>query len=39
VPKALSDSALGTEMPIDDRTSDEIKKDDADLYNISNFSV
>ena len=25
--------------PIDDRTKDEIKDDDADLYNISNFSV
>jgi hypothetical protein len=32
-PKALS------ETPIDDRTSDEVKKDDSDLYNISNFSL
>lgn len=28
-----------TEMPIDDRSKEEIKADDADLYNISNFSV
>lgn len=27
------------EAPVDDRTKDEIKKDDSDLYNISNFSV
>ncbi len=25
--------------PIDDRTKEEVKKDDSDLYNISNFSV
>ena len=35
-PEALTDSASGAE---DDRTSDEVKKDDTDLYNISNFSV
>src|SRR3989344_4594569 len=27
------------ETPLDDRTKDEIKSDDTDLYNISNFSV
>lgn len=27
------------QIPIDDRTKEEIEKDDADLYNISNFSV
>jgi len=27
------------ETPVDDRTKDEIEKDDSDLYNISNFSV
>lgn len=27
------------EAPIDDRSKDEVKSDDADLYNISNFSV
>ena len=27
------------EKPIDDRTKDEIEKDDANLYDISNFSV
>ncbi len=44
VPKALdSSSALGTlaipEQALDDRSKDEIEKDDTDLYNISNFSV
>lgn len=28
-----------SETPVDDRTKDEIKEDDANLYNISNFSV
>lgn len=28
-----------TDVPIDDRSKDEIKKDDSDLYNLSNFSV
>lgn len=28
-----------TEIPLDDRTKDEIKEDDTDLYNISNFSL
>lgn len=27
------------EIPVDDRSKDEIKKDDSDLYNISNFSL
>ncbi len=30
---------LTTEAPIDDRSKEEIKTDDADLYNISNFSL
>jgi len=38
-PKALSEDAVGSEMPLDDRSKEEIKADDADLYNISNFSV
>lgn len=38
-PKALEASILGAEAPLDDRTKEEIKEDDADLYNISNFSV
>ena len=42
-PKALEPSALGDETapeaPLDDRTKEEVKQDDADLYNISNFSV
>ena len=44
-PKALSDSALGAgadaiaEVPLDDRNKEEKKQDDAELYNISNFSV
>ena len=42
-PKALEPSALGAEMsadiPLDDRNKEETQKDDADLYNISNFSV
>ena len=41
--KALEPSALGAEMsadiPLDDRNKEETQKDDADLYNISNFSV
>jgi len=31
--------SIPPETPIDDRSKDEVKKDDADLYNISNFSV
>ena len=42
-PKALEEGALGAvssaEPPLDDRSKDEIKKDDNDLYNISNFSI
>lgn len=38
-PKALEASALGADAPLDDRSKDEIKADDADLYNISNFNV
>lgn len=40
-PKALETSALGAEAeaPLDDRTKEEIKSDDAELYNISNFSI
>ena len=40
-PKALETSALGSgsEIDLDDRTKEEKKEDDAELYNISNFSV
>lgn len=40
-PKALDESALGAspETPEDDRNKEEVKKDDTDLYNISNFNV
>ncbi len=38
-PKVLETGALGANASIDDRTKEEIKQDDADLYNISNFSV
>ncbi len=34
-----SEASKSDEAPIDDRTKDEIKEDDAELYNISNFSV
>ena len=27
------------DTPIDDRSTEEIKKDDSDLYNVSNFNV
>ncbi len=37
--KPLETSGLTADAPIDDRTKDETQKDDADLYNISNFSV
>jgi ParB family chromosome partitioning protein len=39
--KHIAKSAMEAvaEIPMDDRTNDEIKKDDSDLYNISNFSV
>ena len=35
----LISSGSTAETPEDDRTKEEIEKDDADLYNISNFSV
>ena len=39
-PKAPADSALGAEeIPVDDRTKEDIKKDEDDLYNVSNFSL
>ena len=40
-PKALETSALGSgsEIDLDDRTKEEKKEDDTELYNISNFSV
>jgi ParB family chromosome partitioning protein len=39
-PKIPEESALGSEVPLDDRTKEEIKReDDTDLYNISNFSI
>lgn len=36
---AKSSESVTDEAPVDDRTKEEIKEDDADLYNISNFSV
>lgn len=33
------DDEVVLDAPLDDRSKDEIEKDDADLYNISNFSV
>src|SRR3989344_702345 len=40
-PKALETSALGSgsEIDLDDRTKEEKKEDETELYNISNFSV
>ena len=47
-PKALSEETLSgstsgepveNDIPIDDRSKEEVKQDDTDLYNISNFSV
>ncbi len=40
--KHITQTTSPTEAPaeaIDDRTNDEVKQDDSDLYNISNFSV
>ena len=34
-----SESGASKEAPVDDRTKEETSKDDADLYNISNFSI
>jgi len=34
-----SGSPTSAEIPIDDRTKEEIEKDDTNLYNISNFSI
>lgn len=39
IPKAPETSPLDTETPLDDRSKEEVKKDDSDLYNISNFSI
>lgn len=36
---AKNNAENATETPIDDRSKEEAKQDDADLYNISNFSV
>lgn len=36
-PKALGEDT--PEVPVDDRSKDEVKEDDANLYNISNFSL
>ena len=36
---ANTEPKAGAEAPIDDRSKDEIKEDDASLYNISNFSI
>ena len=39
-PKTLETSALDSaDASIDDRTKEEVKQDDTDLYNISNFSI
>jgi ParB family chromosome partitioning protein len=35
----IAKNTVQDEEPVDDRTKDQIKSDDADLYNISNFSV
>jgi len=35
----IAQNDLGKEEPIDDRNTEEKQKDDADLYNISNFSL
>ena len=38
--KPVENSLLNTETPLDDRTKEEIKKEDnTDIYNISNFSI
>lgn len=40
VPKALADGVPDNiETPLDDKSQEEAKKDDAELYNISNFSL
>lgn len=39
IAKEEATPALEGEAPVDDRTQDEAQKDDADLYNVSNFSV
>lgn len=38
-PSSSLDGLTANEAPIDDRNKEEIRTDDADLYNISNFSV
>jgi hypothetical protein len=30
---------ISAEAPVDDRSKDEVKKDESDLYNIANFSL
>lgn len=35
----VPEASAGENGPIDDRTADEIKEDDAKLYDISKFSV
>jgi hypothetical protein len=37
--KHIENNVILAEAPVDDRDKTEIKEDDADLYNISNFSV
>lgn len=39
VPETPNTIILDAEIPVDDRSKEETEKDDADLYNISNFSV
>ena len=38
-PKALAGTEAVAEVPLDDRSKEEVKEDDTDLYNISNFSI
>jgi len=38
-PSVLGGLTANPDTPIDDRTKEEVKQDDTDLYNISNFSV
>jgi ParB family chromosome partitioning protein len=38
-PKMPEDGAPNTETPVDDRSKEEIKKDDDDLYSVSKFSI
>ncbi|OGI68512.1 hypothetical protein A2738_01355 [Candidatus Nomurabacteria bacterium RIFCSPHIGHO2_01_FULL_42_15] len=39
VPEPVANGLASNEAPLDDRSKDEKKEDDADLYNITNFSL